>query len=131
MIDYTVHSPLHEYLIKHHSQKPFNAIIDIVGIQDLHTHCPEYLAKDGLFDLVGAIPQVTNPSWIRVLYWLFWGKVERFRPVILGGVPRRHRMHNAFVNQACIQRVVKLADEGKLRVPLDSVIKMEDGKKVC
>ncbi len=79
---------------------------------------------------MGALAQVDNPSWLGILSWVFWEKIERFRPVMLGGVPRRHRMHNAFINQARLQRVVRLADEGKVRVPIDSVWKMEDVVKV-
>ena len=129
VIDYTIHSPLHEYLIEHHSQQPFNAIHDIVGNKDLHTHCPTYLTEDGLFDSMGAMAEVGNPSWAGLLRWVFREKLERFRPVMLGGIPRQHRMHNAFKTQTNSQRVVKIAEEGKLKVPVDSVWKMEDAVK--
>jgi hypothetical protein len=74
--------------------------------------------------------EVKNPSWWKLLAWLIPAKLERFRPVILGGVPRRHRMHNAFVDQASLRRVAKMADEGKLKVLVDSVWKMAEGIKV-
>ena len=38
-------------------------------------------------------------------------------------------MHNAFKTQANSQRTVKLAEEAKLKVPVDSVWKMEDAVK--
>ena len=57
-------------------------------------------------------------------------KLEGVRPVLLGGVPRQYRMHNAFPSQEKIQRVVKMAEEGKLNVLVDSVWKMEDAIKV-
>ena len=40
-------------------------------------------------------------------------------------------MHNAFKSQANSRRVVKIAEEGQLRVLVDSVFKMEDAIKVC
>lgn len=50
--------------------------------------------------------------------------------MILGGVPRRHRMHNAFINQASLRRVAKMAEEGKMKVLTDSVWAMEEAIKV-
>lgn len=131
VIDYTIHSPLHSYLIEHHSQEPFNAIFDVVGNKELHQHCPAYLSKDGLFDLLGSLHEVMNATWLSLFSWMIQSKLERFRPVILGGVPRRHRFHNAFPDQEKLQRVARMAEEGKLKVLVDSVWKMEDGMKVC
>ena len=80
---------------------------------------------------MGNMTGIGNPSWASILLWVFWQKIERFRPVMLGGIPRRHRMHNAFKSQANSRRVVKIAEEGQLRVLVDSVFKMEDAIKVC
>ena len=102
----------------------------MVGNKELHNHCPAYLTEDGLYDLLGDLHEIGNPSWWNLLNWVFWAKLERFRPVILGGVPRRHRMHNAFISQEKLQRVVRMAEEGKLKVLMDSVWKMEDVLKV-
>lgn len=116
---------------RHHSNTPFNAIFDVVDNKALHTHCPSYLAQDGLYDLIGAMTIVESGSWWSMLSWLVTGKLEAYRPVMLGGVPRRHRMHNAMVGKEQLRRVVEVAETGKLKVLLDSVWKMEDGIKVC
>lgn len=78
---------------------------------------------------MGVMAEVGSPSWLGLLMFVFREKLERFRPVMLGGIPRQHRMHNAFKNQANSQRVVKLAEEAKFKVPVDSVWKMEDAVK--
>ena len=130
VIDYTIHAPLHEYLVEHHGGEPFNAIFDVVGNKELHIHCPSYLTQNGLYDLLGVLDIVANPSWWRILTWMIQAKLEGFRPVMLGGVPRRYRMHNAFPAQDNMRRTAKLAEEGNLKVLVDEVFKMEDGLKV-
>ena len=122
--------PLHEYLVRAHGDKPFDAIFDIAGDTALHKNCPKYTTEGAWFVHLGAMKEAQNPSWFGLLSWLIPAKLERYRPVFLCGVPRKQRMMNGVPLNGTVQRATQLAEEGRLKVMLDSVWDMEDAKKV-
>ena len=52
-------------------------------------------------------------------------------PTWLGGVNRPYLSARALSNLTDLERLSKLAAEGKLKVPIDSVWDLEDALKVC
>ena len=130
MVDYTKHERLHEYMTEHYSQEPFDVIFDVVGDAGLHKYCPRYLKPDGWFILLGAMGEIASPSWWGMLSTMIPAKLERFRPVMFGGVPRNHRMMNGGPDKETLLEAVRIVEEGKLKVVIDSVWEMEDMLKV-
>lgn len=130
MIDYTKHEKLYVHVKEEHGKQPFNAIFDVVDDPALYQNCPSFLTVDGSYILLGAMGQLDNPSWWSLGTWLIAAKLERFRPVILGGIPRDFRMYNAIPNKKDLEGVVKLAVDGKIKGLVDSVWSMGDALKV-
>ena len=52
-------------------------------------------------------------------------------PRWLGGVDRPYLTASGFANLPDMERVSRLAVEGKLKMPIDSVWNLEDALKVC
>ena len=123
--------PLHEYLIKAHCDKPFDAIFDVAGDTAMQKNCAKYTTESACFVQLGSLEAAKSPSWYALLSYLIPAKLERYRPLWLGGVPRKHRMMNGTPGNGGVQRAARLAEEGKLKVVLDSVWDLEDAKKVC
>lgn len=121
---------MHEHLTKTHADKPFDAIFDVAGDTALHKNCPKYTTQDAWFVHLGAMKETKDPSWLGVLGNIIPAKLERFRPLFLGGVPRNHRMMNGVPLDGRVQRAAHLAEQGKLKIVLDSVWNLEDAKKV-
>lgn len=115
---------------KTHADKPFDAIFDVAGDTALHKNCPKYTSQGAWFVQLGAMKETKDPSLLGVLGYLIPAKLERFRPLFLGGVPRNHRMMNGEPLDGRVQRAARLAGEGKLKVVLDSVWDLDDAKKV-
>lgn len=122
--------PLHEYLTKTHGDKPFDAIFEVAGDTTLHQKCSRFTKTDAFFVSLGALTVGKDPSWFGLLRFAILGKLERFRPRVLGGVPRKHCMLNATPGEGRLQKVVRLVEDGKLKVVLDGVWDMEDAKQV-
>lgn len=129
VIDYRKHDPLHEYLrVSHHAEQPFDAIIDCIGIQDLYTHSPDYLARGKPYLNIGAY--TATPTLAGFLTWAWKQLSNRFWPTFLGGVPRPYIFHSATPDVKTLNRVKQLVAEGKLRQVVDSIWEMEDVPKV-
>ncbi|KAL1968722.1 hypothetical protein VTN77DRAFT_1548 [Rasamsonia byssochlamydoides] len=125
VIDYRTHEPLHEYLrSSHHSKRQFDAIIDCIGIQDLYTHSPEYLARGKPYLNIGAL--TATPTLAGFLSWTWTQMLNMFWPSFLGGVPRPYCFHSTTPDVNTLNRVKKLVAEGKLRQVVDSIWEMED-----
>jgi uncharacterized membrane protein len=76
---------LHEYLKEHRSSAPFNAIFDIAGTSnDLFTSLPFYLAKSGVFILLGGISVLASLSWFSILSWMLQDQHQPISAVLLG-----------------------------------------------
>jgi NADPH:quinone reductase-like Zn-dependent oxidoreductase len=122
VIDYRTHSPLPTYLEKEYSSKPFDAILDTIGVQALYENSPAYLEPGGQFVNVGAMEGVPKFLWSNAK--------NNFWPKILGGTPRKYMFQQTNPTVERLQYLVKLVAEGKLRVIIDQVFMMDDALKV-
>lgn len=140
VIDYTEHPELYKYLTENYSSEPFDAIIDIVGSDDLlYPRSPSYLQQDGVFAFAGSMRNThANPgssvfgalSWVcstatQVLSWALHSKW----PVVLGGVPRRSFFHSGKPNPRNLELTRQLIEGQVLKGIVDSIWPMEDALK--
>lgn len=131
MVDYNQHRSLPDYLAKTYSATPFDAIIDAVGTSgELYKHSPRYLAPKKPFLQIGTYLGGAL-TFGNVLRTVLSRLQNTMWPAVFGGTPRPW----IFVQgeQAGIQylkMVQAAAEEGKLKVKLDSVYPMGDAKKV-
>ena len=123
-IDYrTVEPSLPGYLKDTFRGKPFDAIVDCVGAQDLYRASPAYLKLNGKVICVRAMTGI----WAHGKNFLR----NSFLPAFLGGTPRKWMFFNVKPDTKTIQQLKKYADDGKLRFLVDSAYKMEDALEVC
>ena len=61
-------------------------------------------------------PGVALKNWLSNTWWPTW----------LGGVPRRYAMFSTPPSKDAAVVLVKMVEEGKLKIPVDSVFSMED-----
>ncbi|KAK2740528.1 zinc ion binding [Onygenales sp. PD_40] len=132
VIDYTT-THLPTYLATHHSNPPFDKILDTIGIQDLYTHSPAYLspgrpAGTPTFFNIGALHAVETKTDILAALWRILIR-NPYLPVIFGGVPRGYECVTTEVDKEMFEEVVKMVEGGRLRVVIDSVWGMEEGLK--
>jgi NADPH:quinone reductase-like Zn-dependent oxidoreductase len=118
VVDYRAVEPLPNYLATTYSERPFDVILDTVGIQALYEQSPAYLKPNGVYINVGAFEGVLWTLWC-------WAK-NTLWPSFLGGTPRRYAMFSTVPNGQTAERLAEMVKEGKLRVVVDSVFKMED-----
>ncbi|KAL3457171.1 NAD(P)-binding protein [Aspergillus heterothallicus] len=117
-IDYRKHASLPLYLEQEYRTEPFDFVLDCVGTQALFTHSPAYLKPDGAVINIGMLEGVAVTSWnMLVNTWL---------PTWLGGVPRRYIRFSSPPKHEDAIYVAHLVEEGRLRIPVDSVFSMED-----
>jgi NADPH:quinone reductase-like Zn-dependent oxidoreductase len=117
-VDYTAHSSLPEYLKSKYSEEQFDSILDCAGIQSLYSNSPDYLKPSGLVVNIGIFEGIwtTARHWFSNTWWPTW----------LGGVPRRYIMFSTPISKDGTTHVARLVEEGKVRILIDSVWKMED-----
>lgn len=128
VIDYQAHEPVHRYLATCYSKTRFDVIIDAFGVQDLYTHCADYLEPGKPFISVGVAFQeytVTNllyasSSMLKNTWW----------PTLLGGGLREYVCVSGFTCLEALEWLRKMVEEDKLKVVIDSCWDMEDGLKV-
>jgi NADPH:quinone reductase-like Zn-dependent oxidoreductase len=121
-VDYTAHQQLHEYLGKEYAEKPFDVILDCIGVKALYDHCPKYLKPKGKYLSVGA------GTFFQSLWMMF---VAAWWPTWLGGVPRQYKSIMAVATGEQQQEVIRWFNEGIVkRIPIDSEYSMEDALKV-
>ncbi|KAL6243696.1 zinc ion binding [Rhinocladiella similis] len=131
-IDYRVHDPLHEYLKKHHSSTPFDAILDVAGNpNEMFTSSPNYLTKSGMFLILGNMNALATASFFAFISELLLVQLNRFRPVFLGGTPRKCLFYSATPNNKDMKKVCDLVEAGQVKSLIDSVWKFQDVMKVC
>jgi NADPH:quinone reductase-like Zn-dependent oxidoreductase len=93
-------------------------VLDCVGTQALFVNSPAYLKAEGAVVNVGALEGIGVTAWNMLFNnWL---------PTWLGGVPRRYIMFSALPARDDAIYLARLIEEGRLRVPVDSVFAMED-----
>ncbi|UJR08752.1 hypothetical protein I4U23_013009 [Adineta vaga] len=123
-IDYTEHI-LPDFLRKHYSSSPFDAIFDTVGIDhSLYSNSPAYLTPEGLFCTIGVV-EFGSTVWSatrRVLQLLS----ALFIPVYLGGVPRRHIFEPLNIVHSRMVAMAKLAEEEAFKAVIDSTYTFTD-----
>ncbi|KAH8897166.1 NAD(P)-binding protein [Thozetella sp. PMI_491] len=117
-IDYRKHDNLPAYLAQQYGTKPFDFLLDCVGTQALFTNSPAYLKPEGALVNIGALEGVL--ATIRNAIF------NLFLPAWLGGVPRRYIMFSTPPERDYTVEVTRLIEEGRLRIPVDSVFEMED-----
>ena len=132
MIDYKLHSRLHERLAERYSSKPFNLIIDVVGVEDtLYFESPRYLAQEGIFLLGGKMNLIHDGGGLLgILSFLVVLYLRMRWPVVLGGTPRTLLFHSGNITQDSMQHLPELIQNGHLRGVVDSEWAMEDVLKV-
>ena len=117
-IDYRKQNSLPAYLASKYATEPFDFVLDCVGLQALYVNSPAYLKPDGMVINIGGMEGFISAfkNWIINAWW----------PVWLGGVPRRYVMFSTPPSKDDAVVLIKLAEEGKLKVSADSVFSMED-----
>ena len=93
-------------------------MLDCVGLQALYVSSPAYLKPDGMVINIGSMegPGAVLKNWIFNAWWPTW----------LGGVPRRYVMFSIPPSKEDAVVLIKLVEEGKLRISVDSLFSMED-----
>lgn len=121
MIDYHQTSSVPSALAEAYCARPFDAILDVVGSQDLFKESPKYLKQTGVFINVGDGNGEARQAIIllRILKNIL-------QPVFLGGVPRRFVTFSAPLSGLNAEHLANLAKTGKLRVFIDSTFSFED-----
>ncbi|KAK9251349.1 hypothetical protein V1507DRAFT_464917 [Lipomyces tetrasporus] len=117
-IDYRKHDPLPAYLASQYAAEPFDFVLDCVGLQALYVNSPAYLKPDGMVINIGSMEGV-GAMLKNCIFNIWW-------PTWLGGVPRRYVMFFTPPSKDDAVVLVKLVEEGKLKISVDSVFSMED-----
>lgn len=117
-IDYRKHDPLSSYLASKYAAEPFDFVLDCVGVQALYVTSPAYLKSDGMVINIGSM----EGSGAVIKHWMF----NTWWPAWLGGVPRRYVMFSTPPTKEDAVVLIKLVEEGKLKISVDSVFSMED-----
>ncbi|KAJ5158882.1 Polyketide synthase enoylreductase [Penicillium coprophilum] len=117
-IDYREHESLPAYLAHQYGGKPFDFVLDCVGTQALFANSPAYLKPEGAVINIGMLegPYLTVRNVL----------LNTFLPTWLGGVPRRYIMFSTPPSCDDSIYIARLVEEGRLRVPVDSVFEMKD-----
>jgi NADPH:quinone reductase-like Zn-dependent oxidoreductase len=123
VLDYhSVDVPKELAAISKRDGKPFDHIVDNVG--DITNHfekSPDYLKPSGTYLQVSA----TGDNFAGI-----WSMLTRaLRPVWLGGVNRRWKSLLVKNNPEHLQKIVKWASAGQLRIIIDSEYEFEDARQ--
>ncbi|CZR56206.1 related to zinc-binding oxidoreductase [Phialocephala subalpina] len=124
VIDYREHAPVHKYLTEKYSQNKFDWVLDAYGIQDLWFNCPSYLKPGKPFLSIGI--QVPGYKYSSLLCAIGKLMSNMLWPRFLGGVDRSYAQVNGIANSKAMERLARMVDEWKLKVPIDSVWSFED-----
>ncbi|KAI8817688.1 uncharacterized protein EV422DRAFT_560334 [Fimicolochytrium jonesii] len=123
VVDYTKHSPVTDYLAKAYSAKPFDAVIDAIGKQEIYDHAASYLAPKKPVVTVGLGFKYTYPQMVTTIAKTVDNTA---RPCILGGVPRPYITINALVNLKLLEKISALLQEGTMRPVVDQTFDFRD-----
>ena len=93
-------------------------MLDCVGTQALFVNSPAYLKPEGAVINIGMLEGMYVTAFNVLLNsWL---------PTWLGGVPRRYIMFSTPPSHDDAVYLARLMEEGRLRIPVDSVFDMND-----
>ncbi|KAJ5232834.1 hypothetical protein N7468_005790 [Penicillium chermesinum] len=109
-IDYRAHDSLPAYLAQQYGDKPFDYVLDCVGTQALFANSPMYLKDTGALSLDTILQLLT----------------QSMATHIAGGVSRKYIMFSALPNREDAIYLVRLLEEDKITIPVDSIFDMED-----
>ncbi|KAM0481784.1 hypothetical protein ACHAPX_003110 [Trichoderma viride] len=121
IIDYSQVNSVPTALEKSYNASQFDAILDVVGSQELFQQCPKYLKPEGLFINVG-----DGDAQSGRLGFILRTLRNLFQPAILGGIPRRYMTFSAPLSGQNAAHLANLASNGKLKVLIDSTFSLED-----
>lgn len=125
IIDYSQVNSVPTALEKSYNASQFDAILDVVGSQELFQQCPKYLKPEGLFINVG-----DGDAQSGRLGFILRTLRNLFQPAILGGIPRRYMTFSAPLSGQNAAHLANLASNGKLKVLIDSTFSLEDTMSV-
>ncbi|KAM0424331.1 hypothetical protein ACHAPT_010477 [Fusarium lateritium] len=125
VVDYRQVKSVPGFLAKRYGKAPFDAIMDTVGSQELFAKSPQYLKPDGIVVNVGEGNGETGQ-----LAFVLRALRNSHQPSFLGGVPRKYVTFSAPLTGANAERLASLAEEGKMRVFVDSTFDLQDALKV-
>lgn len=129
MINRQEHGAIWELLADRFKDDPFDAILDAYGLAEIFSWCAPYLKQDGTYVTVGTA----------FTSWTLWGAITSLlttarlalQPAILGGTPRNFVSVMNDDGPEAMEEIRRLAEQGKLRLHVDSVVDLEDVPKVC
>ncbi|KAK7025982.1 hypothetical protein VNI00_015812 [Paramarasmius palmivorus] len=118
VIDYREHAPVHEYLA---TQKyAFDRIIDCYGVQELYSNCDKYLKEGSAFVTVGiAFNEITYTSVLRASF-------DMIRNMIWPPSRRKYVQVIGVANREALEKLGQMAEDGKLKVMIDTCWRMEE-----
>jgi NADPH:quinone reductase-like Zn-dependent oxidoreductase len=128
VIDYNLHAPIHEHLIKSFGEARFDSVIDAVGIQDIFNNSPTFLAEGKSYVTVG--PRAHSYTYVGMLSTIGTMIKNAFLPRVFGGVSRSYIQVTAAASLAAMQDLAKMVAEGTLKVHVGFSVGMEDAQKV-
>lgn len=124
VVDYRQVKSVPGFLTETYGKGLFDAILDTVGSQELFTKSPGYLKPDGIVVNVGEGNEETGQ-----LGFVLQALRNTHQPSFLGGIPRKYITFSAPLTGANAERLGSLAEEGKMRVFIDSSFHFKDALK--
>ncbi|KAI8651400.1 PKS-ER domain-containing protein [Fusarium keratoplasticum] len=124
VVDYRQVKSVPGFLTETYGRAPFDAILDTVGSQELFIKSPGYLKPDGIVVNVGEGNGETGQ-----LSFILQALRNTHQPSFLGGVPRKYITFSAPLTGANAERLASLAEDGKMRVFIDSSFHFKDALK--
>ncbi|KAI8649911.1 PKS-ER domain-containing protein [Fusarium sp. Ph1] len=121
VVDYRQVKSVPGFLTETYGKGLFDAILDTVGSQELFTKSPGYLKPDGIVVNVGEGNEETGQ-----LGFILQALRNTHQPSFLGGIPRKYITFSAPLTGANAERLASLAEEGKMRVFIDSSFHFKD-----
>jgi NADPH:quinone reductase-like Zn-dependent oxidoreductase len=128
VVDRLEHAPVHEYLAQRFKDDPFDIVLDTFGGPEIFHNSEPYLKPDGRYLSVG----------VSFKEWHFWNAISSvlysyklaLTPTFLGGTPRKWVQVWSYETPKFLDQFRQAAEEGRLRVQVDSVSSMEDALMV-
>jgi hypothetical protein len=99
-------------------------VIDAHGVQDLYTHCADYLEPGKMFVSIGVAFHEYSVS--SMLYASALMLKNTWLPRALGGGPRDYACISSFTSLEAMDRLRNVVEKGKMVIVVDSCWDMED-----
>jgi NADPH:quinone reductase-like Zn-dependent oxidoreductase len=128
-IDRLEHDPVHKYLAERFGDDPFDTILDTHGAAEPFLNSEPYLKPGGRYITVG----------VSFKEWGLWNAISSvlysyrlaLTPGFLGGTPRHWVQIWSDETPKFLDEFRRAAEEGRLKVQVDSVSAMENALQVC